>query len=253
MNEKLNKLIEEYKKETEKECYEIKVEKEEPSILDDKIGGLPYLPVGEEYPKDKSGNPMPLLIQVNLKNIDLKDWPKEGILEIFIDKEVNWPCEYKIKYFKEDLEYQSCFPEIDLSCFITKEPIKISLEKTKSHMPLTNYSADDEIINAYNKAFNSNITTSNEIDKDLEGIDWYSEFWDKLEIPKANIGGYPDFTQSDPREAGLEGKDECLVKIDSNLDRRILIGDAGILFILISKEDLENGNLENAIVDWDCC
>ena len=32
-----------------------------------------------------------------------------------------------------------------------------------------------------------------------------------------------------------------------------MIGDSGIIFAFISKEDIESGNFENAIVDWDCC
>ena len=53
MQEKYNKVIEEFKKRASKECYEVKLIDEVPSILDNKIGGLPYLPVNEEYPKDK--------------------------------------------------------------------------------------------------------------------------------------------------------------------------------------------------------
>ena len=48
-----------------------------------------------------------------------------------------------------------------------------------------------------------------------------------------------------------ENRDECLFKLDScgSYDK-ISIGDSGILFALISQEDIENKNFENAIVDW---
>ena len=96
MEEKFKLVVEEFKKATEKECYKVLLLEDVPSILDDKIGGQPYLPVGEEYPKDKDGNYMPLLLQVNLKNIELDNFPKKGILEIFTDKDVDYPCQYVI-------------------------------------------------------------------------------------------------------------------------------------------------------------
>ena len=32
-----------------------------------------------------------------------------------------------------------------------------------------------------------------------------------------------------------------------------MIGDSGIIFVFISKEDIKSGNFANAVVDWDCC
>ena len=110
----IEKIMELYKERTKKECYRIEIEEGlTPSIMDDKIGGLPYLPVGEEYPLDKNNNPMILLIQINLKNIELDNYPQEGILEIFIDKECTWPCDYKIRYYKNITDYRKDFTEMD--------------------------------------------------------------------------------------------------------------------------------------------
>lgn len=67
MEEKFQKVIDIFKETTRKHCYSIDLLDEVPDILDDKIGGTPYLPVGEEYPVDKSGNPLALLLQINLK------------------------------------------------------------------------------------------------------------------------------------------------------------------------------------------
>lgn len=84
MDEIFKKVIEKFKEVTLKECYKIECIDGEPTILDDKIAGTPYFPIGEEYPLDKDGNPMALLLQVNLKNIDLEKYPKKGILEVFL-------------------------------------------------------------------------------------------------------------------------------------------------------------------------
>ena len=74
---KIKEILELYKTKTAKECYKFEIqENEEPEILDNKIGGIPYLPIGEEYPLDKNGEPMILLVQINLENLELEDFPK---------------------------------------------------------------------------------------------------------------------------------------------------------------------------------
>lgn len=57
------------------------------------------MPIREEYPKDKDGNNLALLLQVNLKNIELDGYRKKGVLEIFTDSNVDYPCQYAIRYF----------------------------------------------------------------------------------------------------------------------------------------------------------
>lgn len=253
MKEKFAEVIKQFKKGTEKECYSIKCVEGTPNILDDKMGGKPYLPIGEEYPKDKNGNPMPLLIQVNLENIELENWPKTGILEIFIDKDFNWPCDYKIKYFENGLEYQKEFPNIDLSNFVLQDSIKIELTKDICHMSLGDYRANNIIVDIFNEMFDKNVTSIFDIDDVVEGYDWYSDMSDSLSKTLANIGGYPDFTQQDPRRGQFENMDECLIKIDSYLDKRLQIGDSGIIFSFINIDDLKKCKFEKGYCDWDCC
>lgn len=90
-DELFEKFINMFKCQTEKECYKIDLIDETPGILDNKIGGSPYIPIEEEYPFDVKGNPMILLLQVNLKDIKLDGYPNDGIMEIFISQEYNYP------------------------------------------------------------------------------------------------------------------------------------------------------------------
>ena len=46
---------------------------------------------------------------------------------------------------------------------------------------------------------------------------------------------------------------EYLIKIDSYLDKRLQIGDLGIIFLFINIEDLKKCKFENGHCDWDCC
>ena len=68
------------------------------------------------------------------------------------------------------------------------------------------------------------------------------------------LGGYADFTQTDPRDYNASKEQtECLFKIDSCYSETLNIGDAGIMVGLITPEDLKNGNLSNTFTSWDCC
>ncbi len=224
------------------------------SILDDKIGGMPYLPIGESYPVDKNGQMMGLVLQVNLKNIKLDGWPNSGFLEIFTDRSLDYPCQYEIRYYDEGLEYQTELPNVELEEFIVDEPIKIKLEETICHKPLSNFDGEETLINIAEELFGQNFNTFEELDSFIDTDDFYVEFMDALSNPYGTIGGYADFTQSDPREYEGEERTECILKLDSCLDsKRLYIGDAGILFVLISKEDIVNKNFKNGLVDWDCC
>lgn len=113
-NNIIQKILDLYKKETSKQCYEIILEEEEPDILDDKICGKPYIPIGEEYPKDKNGNNLVLLLQVNLKNIELENFPKNGILEIFTSPIMLSDLEYKVKCYEEGKEYQKKLTNLNI-------------------------------------------------------------------------------------------------------------------------------------------
>lgn len=252
----IEKIIELYKEKTKKECYRFEIQEDEiPNIMDDKIGGIPYIPVGEEYPMDKNNNPMILLVQINLANIKLEGYPQEGILEIFVDKKLSWPCDYKIKYFKNIIEYRNDLSELNFENYIYEKPLKIKLIKDIEHMPLSDYRFLETMSETIKEVTGNEINDYFDIEEFFtkNGYDMYDELY-KVNIFPGNLSGYADFTQTDPRLIeNDEEKVECLVKIDSNLGHGVMIGDCGIIFSFISKDDIKSGKFENAIVDWDCC
>ena len=257
MEVKLDEIIKLFKERTEKECVKFNIEEGEVGILDDKLGGKPYLPVGEEYPKDKSGNYMPLLFQINLKNVELEGYPRQGILEVFVDADLSFPCDYAIRYFEEGKEYQTDLPEIDLKNFILNTTFKVTLEKAKSYMQFSDYKFYKTFMECINEVMGTNITKVAELDQMLDGDEWYEKLTEECTTPFMYIGGNFNCTQNDPRNnrnGNYLDKTECLIVIDSYADlKKFNIGDAGIIFGIISKEDIKNCNFSNAFVDWDCC
>ena len=247
ITENIYEIAMEYAEKTAKECYKlVKVEDETPFIMENKLGGMPYIPKGNRVPRDTNGNYMALLLQVNLGEVHLDGYPNTGILEIFGTKEIDWPQEFKILYFEENLEPELELPVVETENFFIVEPIKVELEKTIVHMPLTDYRATDvfnEIIRKYGVQVNSIY------DLEDEAIDRLQE---AIIIAPATIGGYADFTQSDPRSEE-DDRNECLFKLDSLFDNNVFIGDAGILTVTGSKEDLKEKYLDQFVLDWDCC
>lgn len=260
MNEKITEIISEYKKKTEKECYFINYSDDEPSVLDDKIGGIPYLPIGEEYPKDKYGNPMALFIQINLRKINLKNYPN-GIFEIFITTNENdiygsydldKDC-YAIRFFEEGLGYQTELPEIDLEDFLYEKPLKIELTKGITHLPYN--MADNETVNLlldlFEEKFDTVINYPMEITNKFN-IDYYNLISDLNDDDdfSSNVGGYSSFVNEPDLDYNID--DGCLIFLNSNLNRGICFGaDAGSFYALITKENLLNKNFEEVTCNFE--
>lgn len=252
--DRFNKAVKLFKEKTQKDCYKIELLKQEPSILDDKLGGFPYLPVGEEYPTDEKGNPLSLLLQVNLKKIKLKNFPNQGILEVFTNND--YPCISAIRLFKDGLEYQKIFPKLNYKYPFISKPLKISLTKDVAYMSLNDYRIDKTLCPILKKVYGVEVESLMEFIDLFEndsGWTWHEDFYNQLNTLSITLGGYADFTQTDPR-FDKNNLTECLFKIDSGINQipDIQIGDSGIIFGLISKTDLINQNFDNAMVDWDC-
>lgn len=240
-------IANEYAKKTARECYKlVKVEDETPFIMESKLGGMPYIPKGQQIPRDTNGDYMALLLQLNLNEVNLDGYPSSGILEIFCAKEIDWPQEFKILYFDDNLEPELNLPIVETKAFFVMQPIKIELKKTTVHMPLTDYRSTN-VLNEILKKYSIQIDNIYDLDEEV-----INKLQEAIDIMPATIGGYADFTQDDPREEG-DNRDECLFKLDSWFDKNIYIGDAGILTVTGPNEDLIKKHFDRFILDWDCC
>jgi len=64
------------------------------------------------------------------------------------------------------------------------------------------------------------------------------------------IGGYPYFTQYDPRYEDYRRHTALLLQIDSDED--IMWGDAGVANFFITPEALERCDFSKVLYNWDC-
>lgn len=258
--EKILEIIEEYRKKTKKDCYFINYVEENPNVFDDKIGGMPYIPIGEEYPKDKYGNPMALLVQINLRRLGLPKYPY-GILEIFITTNENDiyrafnidSDSFAVKFYEEGLGYQTNLPVINVKDFLYKEPVKIELVKGKMNLPynMADKKAVNLLLDLFEEKFDVVINYPMEIESKLN-IGYYDviEQLNTNNDYSSNVGGYPSFFNEPYIDYDI--KDECIIYLNSDINRGICFGaDAGSFYALITKEDLTNKKFDNVTCNFE--
>jgi uncharacterized protein YwqG len=240
---RIRRVIRQYKNVTKKKCYVIVVVDGEPTHLDSSIGGTPYLPIGETIPTDKSGNPMVLFVQLNLEGTSLPNYPNKGILQVFLGIDEDYPTEHAVRYYERITEdYQKDVEQVEN--WWVRKPIKVDLIKSKCFLPPTDTNFGETLLPVYNSVMGKSYDYYDDI-KEYDDI-LYSLFGYN---PYANYGGYADTTQS---EDFNYAENEVLIKIDSELSPLISIGDLGMLWVLITKEDLQSGKITKAWVGWDC-
>lgn len=74
------------------------------------------------------------------------------------------------------------------------------------------------------------------------------ELNDLFTLIPCQIGGYPFFTQYDPRQE--DSNEVLLFQLDSQ--DHILWGDSGVGNFFISRDDLKNKDFSHVRYNWDC-
>ncbi|WP_424244205.1 YwqG [Elusimicrobium posterum] len=251
--------------------------REETTVFDTKFGGTPYLPKGFEYPVSTTKNtfrekqtvdayPLRFLAQLNFEQLPkLKGFPEKGILQFYVadDKFIGLNFDhprkqdtFRVVYHKEidnDITNQQQMPAIkeEENSFPFEGEYKLDFEEEECGMSVADY--------RFNKAFLDVYSTYRPDDKpeyfyDIEeGEDIIEETFDGA---GCRMGGYPTFTQTDPREYD-ENKEHSvlLLQIDSydTDDGEIMWGDSGVGNFFIKPEDLEKLDFSDVLYNWDCC
>ena len=255
------------------------VETGEPGIFDSKIGGTPYFPKDMEYPKGQknafAGQPLTLLAQLNFEQLPaIPDFPTKGILQFFIaaDDLYGMSSDYG-----EGMTRQENFRVIYHENIITDETQLLSADDiptytgdAEGYLPftgtykLTPHAPEQMPVTSWDFRFSEAFIKSyNELtDEPIEDI-WEldDEICDKIfenpNTPDAVIGGYPVFTQDDPRAVeSLADCDVLLFELDSVFDREngidILWGDMGTGSFLIPRENLKKLDFSRVLYNYDC-
>ncbi|MBI3243870.1 MAG: DUF1963 domain-containing protein [Chloroflexi bacterium] len=224
-----------------------------------KFGGFPYLPKNFHYPKDSNGQAMFLLAQINFAETPkLETFPEKGVLQFYISggDDVYGICfedlakqdGFTILYFPDVLKDESklvtdfrFLPKFDM--LPLQKSCSLTFDLHYAPIPTADYQFEPKI-------FGQNVPQSK--DEFYKICDEYQQLFSSA---GHKIGGYPYFTQSDPRHS-KKYKDEnyiLLFQMDTDGKADIMWGDSGIGNFFVLEQDLQKRDFSRVLYNWDCC
>lgn len=233
----------------------------EDDLLASKVGGQAWWPEKEAPPVGANKKQLFLLAQINFSDLSppLPGYPEKGMLQFFIADNGTYGNDFRGRVDPGGFSEQRNFRVVywpDLSVEAGALPLMRS--RTLPHAPdrprRMTFHSDEEAMSCSDHRFNVLLdgegyeviqfyATTRNIDVDaLEEVVWenYSGTGHKL-------GGYPYFTQEDPRSGGDL---ELLLQLDS--DDKMMWGDAGVANFFISPQDLARADFRRVLYSWDC-
>jgi uncharacterized protein YwqG len=224
------------------------------SYLGSQLGGTPWWPQGLNYPFDDEGHALYLLTQINLAEVEvMAPYPRTGLLQIFIAADplygANLDQLRDTRGFRTvlhaDLTKPRALADVPRSLPARREAV-LPLHHPFKGLALT-FSPGAMAVDPTDYRFSELLP---EIADDETMLELYAAWH---EAPAIRMGGYPNFTQQDPRayrKAEALG-DFNLLTIDST--DGIMWGDSGVAQFLINDADLAAGDLSRVAYNWDCC
>lgn len=231
------------------------------SLWQSKVGGEPYLPLNKEYPHNAEGRALALLAQINFAELPENDlYPSTGILQFFIDIEDDlWGLDFdepqnqnnfRVIYYDQIIEDKTqlthVFPIQDLEQDMNPVTGQYAVK----------WRAAEHYISMGDHAFAHKIFDPYAIEDDqIESDEIYDTYDDAFTASGHHLGGYPYFTQDDPRGNGSRFKEYILLfQLDSSGqdDVEILWGDCGVANFFIHPDDLRKGDFSKVLYNWDC-
>ena len=253
----------------------------EPGIFGSKVGGTPYLPHDMAWPLDSKGMGMELLAQVDCAALGgLPDFPHTGLLQFFFALDDVFGVEFDDQtsqtgfrvLYHEAVDSSVTAEEVQAKKTGTSRP-----EEDEYYTPLFGAygirfaPAAIQHINSQDfRAWNQFLAKWNED----HGTDFKTQ-WDYYRATKISgefpaspekapyhqLGGYPYFTQEDPRVGTSEyaDLDVLLFQLDSDMRKRdeggdlVLWGDCGVANFFINRDALKKRDFSRVCYNWDCC
>ena len=275
-------VYDELKAEHHKEVIYIKAEKvDDLSLEESKFGGFPFVPLGGVIPTNAEGNQLALLAQINCAQLPENSmYPSDGWLQVwcledemygFWSDTIQPETNQKVLYIPagtqgEPLErvvamYQPYVSEDCPVWFINEQGaiwgMRLSFTHGQQGITYSDGRFRDLFLDRWNKRYPEQ-AVENFYDLPDEIFENVVDIHDGSDCAH-QLGGYPYFTQYDPRyereSTELTKYTEVLFQIDSQFDTEwdMCWGDAGVRNFFISREDLEALDFSDLLYNFDCC
>lgn len=265
-----------------KEVIYIKAEKvDDLSLEESKFGGFPFVPLGGAIPTNAEGSQLALLAQINCAQLPENNmYPSDGWLQVWcLEDEMYGFCSdtiqpetnQKVLYIPagtqgEPLErveamYQPYGNEECPLWFVDEQGaiwgMRLSFTHGQQGITYSDGRFRDLFLDRWNKRYPEQ-AVENFYDLPDEIFENMVDSHDGPDCAH-QLGGYPYFTQYDPRyefdSAELAKYTEVLFQIDSQFDTKwdLCWGDAGVRNLFISRENLEALDFSDLLYNFDCC
>lgn len=266
-------VMDSVRKETERDSLHLELNTQRVGVCDSKLGGVPYLPPKGQVPVNAEGKQLRLLAQLRLSELPDNDvgLPKDGILQFWVLDDDLTGLETDVTKMLESKDHAVIYYDT-VDTTVTEEDIK---EKYHPYCEQESYFPIQDVFGMTFRLVKEGVSTSdfqfdkkfakawNEAEPDHE-ISGYFDLDDE-EVTEYiytetcgsghKVGGYPMFTQYDPRETDYEAHQILLLQIDSYGvgEKEIMWGDCGVGNFFITPEDLKNRDFSKILYSWDCC
>lgn len=265
-----------------KEVIYIKAEKvDDLSLEESKFGGFPFVPLGCAIPTNAEGSQLALLAQINCAQLPENNmYPSDGWLQIWcLEDEMYGFCSdtiqpetnQKVLYIPagtqgEPLERVEAMyqPYVSEDCplwFVDDQGaiwgMRLSFTHGQQGITYSDGRFRDLFLDRWNKRYPEQ-AVENFYDLPDEIFENVVDIHDGPDCAH-QLGGYPYFTQYDPRfeyrSSEATKYTELLFQIDSQFDTKwdLCWGDAGVRNLFISRENLEALDFSDLLYNFDCC
>lgn len=260
------------------ESVRLRLSRAETTVFDSKMGGVPYLPKGMEYPTvregEHAGKPLYFLAQLNFGKLPkIAGFPTKGILQFFAG--FDYDDDYSIGKNYDDMCDQNAFRVIyhenvsedaklgrlpkfkeEEPFFPVKEELLLTAENPeKTFVTSSVFRFEDAFVAAYNEVCNSDM-------KSIWGKggifgadeEFCSAAFEARNLQGTRIGGFPFFMQGDPR-GNYPDHTVLLFQSDSEWDGSdycVCWGDVGVANFFITPGDLAKRDFSKVLYNWDC-
>ncbi|MBB5884450.1 DUF1963 domain-containing protein [Xanthomonas sp. LMG 8992] len=232
--------------------------------LASKVGGRPYWTGDRPYPHGADGQPLALLAQIDLARVPpLPGYPRQGMLQFFIggddfyganfsgarsdlaalSEQRNFRVVYWPRPEASARQAQVPLPTAEKLPFDPARPRAMRFDTSEETIGSSDVRFEqvlgkplDEVAAAY---ANGHALSQDAVDDAL---------FDALSRGGHKLGGYPEFTQEDPRT--LQDRQVLLLQLDS--DEEMMWGDSGVANFFIDPDDLRRGDFSRVAYHWDC-
>lgn len=238
-----------------------------------KFLGLPYLPKSISPPQTPQGDYLYLLAQINFAETpQLGGFPTQGILQFYLapsdlyGADLDHPTRqsgFRVMYHAE--------LKMDISRLVTDfDWMPSPWKNDEGYMPFevfSNYLSKPN--SCFALTFERKIAPISPCDYQYAALIDHDPFATSEansngetdcyfdQFSGHRLGGYPLFTQSDPRGYLPLGEEpyRLLLQIDSDINNQIdiLWGDTGICNFFIRQSALDRLDFSEVLYNWDCC